>query len=138
MADAGPGRIVSNAAILKKREEFYERGLFILMGLPNATSVQQEMDQLYGPFKSATYARSERVVQTKLKSRGMARRNGEHQQAAALSLDFIDLATIVNGSPDDPIKERPLIAISRKRRSSVRGRRLGLSHSLAIALRIPR
>ena len=65
------------------------------------------MDQLYGPFKSATYARGEKVVQTKLKSRGMARRNGEHQQAAALSLDFIDLATIVNGSPDDPIKDRP-------------------------------
>ena len=105
--DAGPGRIVSNAAILKKREEFYERGLVILMGLPNATSVQQEMDQLYGPFKSAIYARGKKVVQTKLKSRGMARRNGEHQQAAALSLDFIDLVTIVNGSPDDPIKDRP-------------------------------
>jgi hypothetical protein len=38
--DAGPGRIVSNMAILKKREVFYERGLFILMGLPIATSVQ--------------------------------------------------------------------------------------------------
>ena len=55
--DAGPGRIVSNEVILRKREELYERGLFILMGLPNATSVQQEMDALYGPpFKSATYA----------------------------------------------------------------------------------
>ena len=105
--DAGPGRIVSNAAMLNKREEFYERGLFILMGLPNATSVQQEMDQLYGPFKSATCARGEKVVQRKLKLRGIARRNGEHQQAAALSLDFSDLATIVNGGPDDPITDRP-------------------------------
>ena len=52
--DAGPGRIVSNDAILKTREELFERGLIILMGLPNATSVQQEMDALYGPFKSAT------------------------------------------------------------------------------------
>jgi hypothetical protein len=34
--------------ILAKREELFERGLIILMGLPNATSVQQEMDALYG------------------------------------------------------------------------------------------
>ena len=45
--DAGPGRIVSNdAAILKTREELFERGLIILMGLPNATSMPQEMDAL--------------------------------------------------------------------------------------------
>ena len=69
------------------------------MGLPNATSVQQELDQLYGPFKSAAYARGEKVVQTKLKSQGIARGNGEHQEAAALSLDFSNLATIVNGGP---------------------------------------
>ena len=37
----------------------------------------------------------------------MARRNGDQQQATALSLDFGDLATIVNGAPDDPIKNRP-------------------------------
>ena len=106
--DAGPGRIVSNAAIVSKREEFYERGLIILMGLPNATSVQQEMDQLYGAFKSATYARGEKVVQKKLKLRGIARRTGERQQqAAALSLDFSDLATIMNGGPNDPLTDRP-------------------------------
>jgi hypothetical protein len=64
--DAGPGRIVSSAAILSKRELLFERGLIIIMGLPNATSVQQEMDALlYGPFKSSTYARGEKVVQAK-------------------------------------------------------------------------
>ena len=63
--DAGPGRIVSSATILAKREEFFERGLILLLGLPNATSVQQEMDALYGPFKSATYARGEKVIQEK-------------------------------------------------------------------------
>ena len=97
--DAGPGRIVSSAAILLKREELFERGLIILMGLPNATSVQQEMDALYGPFKSATYACGEKVVQEKLRIRGQARRNGERQQAAALNLDYSDLAAIVNGVP---------------------------------------
>ena len=43
--DAGPGRIV-----LAQREALFKRGLIIIMGLPNATSVQQEMDDLYGPF----------------------------------------------------------------------------------------
>ncbi len=54
--DAGPGRIVSSELVLEQREALFERGLIIVMGLPNATSVQQEMDALYGPFKSATYA----------------------------------------------------------------------------------
>ena len=100
--DAGPGRVVSNDVILRKREEFYERGLFILMGLPNATSVQQEMGALYDPFKSATYARGEKVLRAKLKARGgLARRNGEQQQSTVLSLDFSNLATIVNGAPND-------------------------------------
>ncbi len=106
--DAGPGRIVSSEAILLKREELYERGLIIIMGLPNATSVQQEMDALYGAFKSGTYARGEKVVQEKLRQRGLARRRGEQLQGAAtLNLDFSDLATIVNGVPDDRLCDRP-------------------------------
>ena len=106
--DAGPGRIVSDVVILAKREELFERGLTILMGLPNATSVQQEMDALYGPFKSATYARGEKIVQEKLRSRGLARRNGDQQQASTvLSLDFSDLARVVNGDADDSIHDRP-------------------------------
>ena len=108
--DAGPGRIVSSAATLAKREEFFERGLIIMMGLPNATSVQQEMDALYGAFKAATYARGEKVVQKKLRARGLARRNGEEQGPRAstvLNLDFSDLAMIVNGMPDDDLRDRP-------------------------------
>ncbi len=59
--DAGPGRIVSSAATLAKREAFFEKGLIIMMGLPNATRVHQEMDALYGAFKAATYARGKRL-----------------------------------------------------------------------------
>ncbi len=66
--DAGPGRIVLSEQTLAQREAFFEQGLIIMMGLPNATSVQQEIDALYGPFKSATYAQGERVVQEKLKA----------------------------------------------------------------------
>jgi hypothetical protein len=88
--DAGPGRIVSSEAILLKREQFIERGLIILLGLPNATSVQQEMDALYGPFKSSMYARGEKVVQQKLRARSLARRNGDKVPPA-----------VFNGMPDD-------------------------------------
>ena len=109
--DAGPGRIVSSEAILLKREEFFERGLIILLGLPNATSVQQEMDALYGPFKSATYARGEKVVQQKLRARGLARRNGNKISKAVLNLDFSDLATIVNGTPEDKPRNKPFDSI---------------------------
>jgi hypothetical protein len=42
--------------VLAKRDKFFQRGLMIVMGFPTATSVQQEMDALYGPFKSATYS----------------------------------------------------------------------------------
>ena len=105
--DAGPGRIVSSEIILLKREELFERGLIILIGLPNATSVQQEMDALYGPFKLATYARGEKVVQEKLRLRGLARRMGELLQRATLNLDFSNLANIVNGKPDKRLCDRP-------------------------------
>ncbi|KAI2501582.1 hypothetical protein MHU86_12853 [Fragilaria crotonensis] len=105
--DAGPGRIVSSEIVLARREELFERGLTIIMGLPSATSVQQEMDALYGPFKSATYSRGEKVVQQKLKQRGLARRNGKRLQSAVLNLDFNDLPIIVNGTASDSIEDRP-------------------------------
>jgi hypothetical protein len=44
-----------------------EKGLYILLGLPNATAVQQEMDALYGAFKSALYVRGEAILTHKLK-----------------------------------------------------------------------
>jgi hypothetical protein len=106
--DAGPGRIVASEESITRRSEFKEKGLLILMGLPNATAVQQEMDDLYGPFKSATYARAENVVSEKLKERGVARRNGQDVKAI-VSLNFTDLPNIVNGKDGDPINERPFV-----------------------------
>jgi hypothetical protein len=48
-------------------------GLIILAGLPNSTSVQQEMDALYGPFQTATYARGKHVLMETIKEQGMQR-----------------------------------------------------------------
>jgi hypothetical protein len=123
--DAGPGRIVSSEHVLAQREALFERGLIIIMGLPNATSVQQEMDALYGPFKSATYARGEKVVQAKLKQRGLARKNGDRLQSAVLNLDFSNLPTIVNGTSDDEAQDRPFNAHFKKEKILWSWRKVG-------------
>ena len=65
------------------------------------------MDALFGAFKSATYARGEKIAHHKLMARGRARRNGEVLKCAVLSLDFKDLAIIVNGVDGDSISDRP-------------------------------
>jgi hypothetical protein len=105
--DAEPGRIVSSEVVSVKREALFEQGLRILFGLPNATSVQQEMDSLYGPFKSATYSCGEKVVQQKLKERGLARRNGRQLSSAVLNLNYEDLPTIMNGTVSDAVADKP-------------------------------
>ncbi|KAI2492280.1 hypothetical protein MHU86_22287 [Fragilaria crotonensis] len=86
--DSGPGRIVASHESISKREAFLEMGLIILSGLPNSTSVQQEMDALYGPFKSASYARGEMILIEKIKNRGMLRATpGATGASSILSLD---------------------------------------------------
>ena len=69
--DSGPGRIIASMESILKRVKFLELGLFILMGLPNATSVNQEMDALYGAFKPATYARGKIILTERLRMRGL-------------------------------------------------------------------
>jgi hypothetical protein len=97
---------VASHASISKREQYFDMGLIILAGLPNSTSVQQEMDALYGPFKTATYARGEHVLMEKIKERGM-RRGTAVPGASILSLGFDDLATIVDGKTGDDISLKP-------------------------------
>ena len=84
--DAGPGRIVSSERILVHRAALFDCDLIAVMGLPNTTSVQQEMDALYGPFKSATYVRGEKVMQEKFQERGLAKGNVKQLPCAVLNL----------------------------------------------------
>jgi len=107
--DSGPGRIVASHDSISKREAYLEMGLIILSGLPNSTSVQQEMDALYGPFKSATYARGEMILIEKIKNRGRMQRATRAAPGASsiLSLGFDDLATIVNGKETDVLSMKP-------------------------------
>ena len=87
-------------------------GLYILMGLPNATAVQQEMDIMYQGFKAATYARGEVLLTQKLMMRGREqqanRRSGNNGAVAApLSIGFEDLATVVDGVDGDALDMKP-------------------------------
>ncbi len=130
--DSGPGRMIANIESISKRAKFFYQGLFILMGLPNATSVNQEMHALYGAFKSSTYARGEVILTERLRLKDHQYTatttaedegddkelpGGERQQdaagagrrkvVAAVTMGFEDLATVVNGKQDDEIGMKP-------------------------------
>jgi hypothetical protein len=124
--DSGPGRMIANLESISKRAKFFEQGLLILMGLPNATSVNQEMDALYGAFKSSTYARGEAILTERLRLKGQrnsapttdngddeegeqedAAGGGHHRSPVAVTMGFEDLATVVNGKHNDEIGMKP-------------------------------
>ena len=119
--DSGPGRIIANLDSISKRAAFRELGLLILMGLPNATSVNQEMDALYGAFKSATYARGEVILTERMRLRGLERTaaaaaaatvDGANPAAppatlTAFAMGFEDLATVVDGKDTDDVSMKP-------------------------------
>ena len=118
--DSGPGRMVASAESISRRTKFLEMGLYILMGLPNATSVQQEMDVVYQSFKAATYARGEALLTHKLMVRGREqqenRRMNNGAVAAPLSIGFEDLAIVINGTADDGLDMKPFSKFFTKER----------------------
>jgi hypothetical protein len=123
--------MIANMESISRRNEFRERGLLILMGLPNATSVNQEMDALYGVFKSATYARGEVILTDRLRLKGLQttaraaaaaaeeddddNNNDEEEEGdgepqsrgVTVSMGFEDLSTVVNGKQGDLLENRP-------------------------------
>ncbi len=64
------------------------------MGLPHATSFNQEMDALYGTIKSVTYARGEVILTEQMWLRGLER------SAAAMAAA---VAAAVNNDDDDEV-----------------------------------
>jgi len=97
-------------------------GLLILLGLPYATSVQQEMDIVYQGFKTATYAQGEAVLTRKLMMRAretqairiLQRQMGQGdndededpQEQRALTIGFDDLSIVVDGVDGGPLELR--------------------------------
>ena len=130
--DNGPGRLSKEAESIEFCEEMAKLGVFILLGLPNATEAQAELDQMYSVFQPRCKASAVRVVGKKMADRLKARElyaeainsdggsdsDGEssedekHSQKKGssicnVSLSNRDLGNIVNGFPGDPIENRP-------------------------------
>jgi hypothetical protein len=62
--DGGPGRL--GKATHAARVKHASRGLFLFPGLQNATSANQECDQIFGPFQSACDAVADDLVSERL------------------------------------------------------------------------
>ena len=72
--DAGPGRLCKEAASWEFRERMWRNGVFIILGLPNGTAVNQELDQGFATFQPAVQRSTQRVVSIKLADRVLARK----------------------------------------------------------------
>ena len=64
--DSGQGRLVATFSSLEFREIMQERGVLIVLGLPNSTSFTQEQYQLYQEFKGKTRAMTNEIFCNKL------------------------------------------------------------------------
>jgi hypothetical protein len=62
--DSGPGRLFQE---MTHKARF--RGLYLFPGVPNATSVHQETDQNYGPFKSTVHRNMDAITTESYKQR---------------------------------------------------------------------
>ena len=89
------------------------KGVLLLPGLPNSTSVTQEMDDLFTTFKSLCKANTKLLFAAWTLQRSLQMNNGEETEAGNLPVvEYLcndDLAFIVNSNAtmDNP-KERPL------------------------------
>ena len=132
--DNGPGRLSKEAESIEFREEMAQLGVFIVLGLPNATEAQAELDQMYSLFQPRCKRSAVRVVGKKMAARAKARElyaetynsdsgtdsdsdasDTEKKQRARkkgssicnVTLSNRDLGNIVNGFPNDPVENRP-------------------------------
>ena len=60
--DAGPDRL--SECSVPFRQEMWDMGLTLFPGIPNGTDANQVMDELYGVYKTGSYAVTDDLVQT--------------------------------------------------------------------------
>ena len=88
------------------------KGILLLPGLPNSTSVTQEMDDLFSTFKSLCRSNTKQLFAARTLERSLKVNNGEETKAGhppiVASLCNDDLSFVVNGDEtrNNP-KERP-------------------------------
>ena len=127
--DAGPGRLSREAQSITFREEMANKGVFILLSLPNGTACTAELDQMFTQFKDQTKNSTIRVAGLKLAARLAARMKHDgidnelsssdededetenkpekKRSICNVNISNRDLARIVNGFSNDPIELRP-------------------------------
>ena len=108
--DSGPGRQSKSERSIKFRADMHALGFHMCPGLCNATSVHQEMDDLYQLYKSRTDQKSQEVFAKKTYDRAMAvhaHKNDPSVKIPVAHLTNDDIPTIINGLPDDPIEKKP-------------------------------
>ena len=67
--DSGQGRLCATFSNVEFCERMQERGVYLVLGLPNSTSCTQELDQIYQEFKGKTRTKTEEVFALKLAKR---------------------------------------------------------------------
>ena len=108
--DTGPGRLGASLKNIERREAALMKVIILLLGLPNSTSVSQELDWLFRIFKGMCRERTLALFAEKIKHRADKRKAGEAQDANVVSLSNDDLPVIVNGRVTDSLKNRPFDA----------------------------
>ena len=109
-SDSGIGRNCKSVRAVKFRRKMHMRGCLQLPGLPNSTSVSQEMDQLYTGFKGKTDDRAEEIFERKTFERAKVlekRHTTPDIQVPVAHLTNDDIPEMINGRPGDPLEKRP-------------------------------
>ena len=117
--DAGPDRYTDTS--LGFRSEMWDRGLVLFPGLPNGTSANQVMDDLFGPYKG----KSQQVIEDICSERILAQ--VADRSAPAPKLDFCDLGRSIDGLPRDPMDKRPFSSSFTPPKIMASTKRLGLA-----------
>ena len=105
--DGGPGRL--GPASRDWRLRAARRGLLIFPGLQNATSVNQEMDDLYGVFQQSCADVTDEIVAERITARALEDKEGTipEKDRTKVALTNCDLGRIACGRQSDRIELRP-------------------------------
>jgi hypothetical protein len=129
--NSGPERLSKEACSIEFRKEMSAKGVHILLSLPKGTACTAEKDQLFKKFKPSCSKAALRIAAKKMHARFEARKqykstrtnnNSSDEEGddedegdagkkkgsiCNVSFSNFDLGHLVNGWPDDPIKDRP-------------------------------
>ncbi len=102
--DTGPGRLCKTIEHVESHKELLQKGVHNLLGLPNGTESQQELDQAFAEFKPATNKSTVRIAAMKMarrvKARKLMKKKQNEERAAAALMEEINDNNIPNNEED--------------------------------------